>query len=601
MKISTKGIKISGKEMKMFATERTSVWRLAMWCCVWLMTATVEAREVTAQEAEAKARQFFAEQQTASGHMKVKAREADVERVTLNADTRRRLAPGRTHEAEAFYIFNRTDEKGFVIVSGESDMQEVLAYSLENEFVADAIEGGAEVFLRHYAEEVQLIREGRAKVAPSKVIKTGQKLLLKTVNLDQSGAFFNNKYAPESNGKSCMAGCGPVAMATLMAYHRWPENPGTGSETYNTATAGLELTCDFEAEEAINWDLINGKITSGSKASDECSRLLYQCGVAIHSDYLPNNTNSYLSGLVYAFRKVFHYDYCNHIVRESLDGDDDWDLLIINELNNDRPAIVAAQGGLNKWDRHIFVVDGYDATGRYHYNMGWGGTNNGYYADGKISSSNLYLCDELLYGVQPRTTDEPQGKEKACITMKNLRLVEWMDDMISGSKPHPVLESVIQKGKYYDVAAFYLENCYHRDLDGQLRVELHGADGKQKAVVSQLLDIKGLQPAYYYYWFYLTINIPATVSLRPTDYLCLSYRWSGSSTWEPIYCFDDETSYVPVNREAATSISSLPADYPSASSSTDHGIYDLQGRKLQSTPSQGIYIHEGKKRVAGRP
>lgn len=569
--------------------------RLIVWGTLLLMSLNINAEWVSEQEAAGRARRFFARQEQSGTRHSAKAREVEVERVKLKAEQQHRIAPRQdvgipgANTQDAFYIFNRTDGQGFVIISAESETSEVLAYSEEGTFHPESIEQGAERFLQFYADEIGKIRSGEAHGTRHDIRKTNKQLLLKTVNLNQNKIYFNAKYAPEYNGRLCLAGCGPVAMATVMAYHKWPETAGVGSESYTTSTNGIELTCDFEAEEPINWSLIKSGVVSAGKASDECSRLLYQCGVAMHANYDPSFTEAYVAAIVYALREVFCYDACTMVGRVAFADEDEWDDVMYNELDNNRPVIVCAQGGLNDWDRHIFVVDGYNTTGFYHYNLGWGGQNNGYYRDGKISSSNLYLCDGIVYGTKPLREERPKS---CCLVMKNLRMCEWENN--NGEWNPIALEEGIGNRRKFDIVAYALQNCYHKTINGQLRAELHRQDGTLKSTISSNVNLGDLQSYYYYYWFYISCEIPATIKVLPTDYVSFSFRQSGTSKWLPIYCIDDLTSYVHVDRDLALPILA-PTDQPANTLRTSY--YDLQGRKLSQPTGKGLYIKDGKVRV----
>lgn len=552
------------------------------------------AEAVSLEEAESKARKFLTQQLVQGERHGTRAREVDVVRVKLTTQQRHRIVAkaGRvsTNESQQdpFYIFNRADGEGFVIISGESETSEVLAYSDEGAFHPECIEQGAESFLQYYATEIGRIRDGEA-VGRREVRKTGKQLLLKTVNIAQDALHFNSKYAPTYKNKLCLPGCGPVAMATVMAYHKWPVTARTGSDSYTTATNKIEVSCDYGAEKPIDWSYIKNVTTSGSKTSTECSRLLKMCGVSIHADYDPNYTNAILAGIVYGLREVFDYDACTTFPRSMVEDEDEWDDLVMGELDNDRPLIVCAQGGINDWDRHIFVVDGYNTMGQYHYNLGWGGKNNGYYTDGKISSSNKYWCDGIVYGIKPCVEENVAGTT-ACLAVKNVRQAEMVMDELGYWNAVP-LDDDIKKGKEFIIAAFGLQNCYHKTLNGHIRAELHSMDGKQKSVISDILELSGLQYSYYYTWYYLTCKIPATVKLLPTDYVSLSFRWQGTSKWLPIYCIDDAVSYVPVDRETADGIT-VPIVPKTTNSSL--GFYDLQGRELSAPSKRGVYIKDGR-------
>lgn len=574
-----------------------TIWRgdigfkrsLVAWGCLMLATQTIYAEPVNEQEAESKARRFFVQQEQIVQRRGAKANELEVVRVRLSEEQRRSIAPcqGADKEEEAFYIFNRVDNEGFVIISGESETDEVLAYSLDGSFHPESINQGADHFLQFYASEVERIRSGQAQPLRRAASPVGKSVLLNTVNLDQNIFYFNEKYAPVYQGFYCVAGCGPVALATVLAYHKWPETPGTGSQTYTSDTNKISLSCDFVAEEPINWSLIKSGVTTKGEASNECSRLLYQCGLAVHADYGPYATGSNLAGTVFALREVFHYDACTTLQRTLIPTDEEWDNIMMGELNNERPVIVSAQGGINNWDYHTFVVDGYNTLGLYHYNLGWGGQNNGYYTDGKISTSNLYTCNGIVYGIKPMQQD---CEQTACLAMKNVRIRDkWVQDSNGNWDPIPSQDGLGDR-RNFDLVAYGLQNCYHETINGDFRAELHSQDGKQKAVISGLLEINGFQPYTFFNWCYVSCTIPYTIEVLPTDYVCLTFRKKNSSLWLPVYCIDDLTSYIHADRSLAQSIYT-PTVQPT---SIPSGIYDLKGSQV-SKAQRGIYIQRGKK------
>lgn len=69
-------------------------------------------------------------------------------------------ASTRTTEEPAFYVFNRTDDSGFIIVSGDDIAMPVLGYSFKNNFKAEAMPPNLKEWL---AELRRQINDARRK------------------------------------------------------------------------------------------------------------------------------------------------------------------------------------------------------------------------------------------------------------------------------------------------------------------------------------------------------------------------------------------------------------------------------------------------------
>ncbi len=74
---------------------------------------------------------------------------------------------GRLNETAAYYVFNSSDNEGFVIVSGDDQTEQVLGYSMNGVFDEDNMPENLREWLQGYAEQIELISEGKAM--PAKV------------------------------------------------------------------------------------------------------------------------------------------------------------------------------------------------------------------------------------------------------------------------------------------------------------------------------------------------------------------------------------------------------------------------------------------------
>lgn len=76
-----------------------------------------------------------------------------------NVSVCRRL-PAYTAQNPAFYVFNAKEDKGFVIVSGDDELPEVLGYSDRGHFNVGNMHPELEALLNHYSTLVSSVRNG---------------------------------------------------------------------------------------------------------------------------------------------------------------------------------------------------------------------------------------------------------------------------------------------------------------------------------------------------------------------------------------------------------------------------------------------------------
>ncbi len=479
------------------------------------------AREVTEREAEDKAKRFFMEQSFSSGQARV-APSLAVKRVAPSPRAAR-VAPA---SAPSYYIYNVDGGDGFVVIAGETDVPEVLAYSLEGNFHPEYWDKGAGVFLDSYDEQITLVRSGELK-ADAQAVTATTPILLTTANWNQTGAYFNSTYSPYVNGIPMPSGCVPTAMAIFMRYCEHPKH-GWGSHSYTSETNAIRLSCNF-SEQSFEWDKMPVQTLPYGESSDLISHLMWCCGVALEADYDLDGTSAYTSSILGALKDFFYYKAG---MVKTVD-DSDYNSSIQEELYNGYPVIVSGhnRGG------HCFIIDGIDAGGRYHYNMGWGGYNNGYYTDGAISEDRYVMTDCVL-GMRPQ--DEDEYMETSPLTFSSVEL-DTDEDIVPG--------------KYFGVTYKMLCNVGRtsgaRSL--KIRVELRDKVGNFKSIASPEKDISSLGKAWSYIQYHFNCRIDLDVSLSEGDRLWLYASYNGGP-WLPTYVIDDRSSTVLAAKYAATSI-----------------------------------------------
>lgn len=132
----------------------------------------------------------------------------------------------------SYYVFANSEDKGFVIVSGDDRFPEIIGYSDEGTFDENELPDGLTYFMKSYQATVDKVLgndettirnlELEKNIRSSlNVIKVEP--LLGNIAFGQDNPY--NKMCPLYDGGSLHAvtGCVPVAMAQVMAYYRYPK------------------------------------------------------------------------------------------------------------------------------------------------------------------------------------------------------------------------------------------------------------------------------------------------------------------------------------------------------------------------------------------
>ena len=265
--------------------------------------------------------------------------------------------------------------QGWALVSADDVVTPVIGYSLSGELAIDRLPDNMKFMLEEY--EQQIVKAIGEESAPHPRWKTPQKMLTRAsgrpvdplirINWDQTAPY--NTYCPK---QEALVGCVAVAMGQAMSVQRYPERP-QGEVRFTSAEYG-GLRINFDNERAYNWD----NILSGANNYDEVARFLYHAGMSIRTNYgkeasgIPSNEVNRISD---AFRENFSYSSdVQYIWRDRYN--DDWEQLLINELNAGRAIVYNAVDSENN-SGHSFNIDGYDGERHFHVNWGWGGYGNG--------------------------------------------------------------------------------------------------------------------------------------------------------------------------------------------------------------------------------
>ncbi|MDB5282259.1 MAG: Peptidase family protein [Bacteroidota bacterium] len=345
-----------------------------------------------------------------------------------------------------FYVFD-INPKGFVIVSGDDNMEPVLGYSSETAFdvnvaqkkaigywmnqTAAKIYNGIQQHVSADARISGLWSSYQQGVNPG-ITKSGVVTPLVTTTWNQEPYY--NQLCPFSttDNQRAVTGCVATAMAQIMKFWNYPAT-GTGSYSYTDAPPSFSnnygvQSANFGAT-TYNWAAMPLNLTANNTA---VATLMYHCGVSVAMDYGDDNQGGsgawVLQSEAGTGRPCAQKSYATYFgynaatmqgVKPTSYTAAGWITLLENELSAGRPiqyeGFEASGGG------HTWVCDGFDANNMFHMNWGWGGYDNGYFVITNLNPNpyTFNTGDAALIGIQPlvaNTCNVPSGLSTTAVT-----------------------------------------------------------------------------------------------------------------------------------------------------------------------------------------
>ena len=316
--------------------------------------------------------------------------------------------------AAAFYVFITTD--GFVIVSADDCETPIIGYSREGCFDPDNIPVQMEDYLQDFVVRLQYGIENH--VVADAVTTRQWELVKATGRLNErkdtqavgplltekwhQGCLYNS-LCPEMDGPCDHAevGCVAVAMGQIMHYWGYPAS-GWGSNAYYNF--GVQLSANF-GNTSYDWEHMPDSLTDTSSEEEisAVATLLYHCGVAVNMAYNENGSNASSAKVPDALKRYF--DFSRQLHRDKKGNDNAaWLDKLKACLDLQRPIYYSGQGSAGG---HAFVCDGYDADDLLHFNWGWGGNGDGYFALGNLNvigyhfNNNNYAILDIFPQYEP--------------------------------------------------------------------------------------------------------------------------------------------------------------------------------------------------------
>jgi len=286
--------------------------------------------------------------------------------------------PNNQATSEGYYVFNNEAVGGgYVIVSGDDRLPEILGYSDHGSIDMDNMPPNMRAWLSQYEHIISQMDSNPSLNVPNgfhaqhSAVQAKHNIApLITTKWGQEAPY--NDMAPEINGQRAVTGCVATAMAQVMCYHRWPEAATTVIPQYGY---GEELP-----PTTFDWDDMLDYYTGSEEAEQKAAvaELMRYAGQAAKMQYGVDGSGATAYNTIRALMECFGYSRQMQYVMHRDYTAEEWDGLIYRELREKRPVLYT---GYSPWDGgHAFVCDGYDAQNDfYHFNWGWDGESDGYY------------------------------------------------------------------------------------------------------------------------------------------------------------------------------------------------------------------------------
>lgn len=419
-------------------------------------------------------------------------------------------------QSRAYYAVNTG--YGFVLVSSDTHMPEVLGYSDGSDFCVDSLPPAFRYWLDCYDDDAAALDTTYTGPQRAAIFPDSQTPLL-TCTWNQSSPF--NDMAPLYDATHhAAAGCVATAMAQVMYAYKYPAQ-GTGSYSYlwtskRDANLSATLSADFGAT-TYHWDAMldsySGTTTAESRSA--VATLLYHCGVSVDMGYDCNSSHesgAVTSKVPKSLATYFGYDPNYQFIRKDIYPVDSLNLLIRAELRRQHPVLVS---GSNDQGGHAFVCDGYNRDGYFHINWGWGGKSNGYFL--------LSALNPGQQGIGGTTKGYNKGTTfYVGLQPKSATSVRYPSQLAADS--FTVSTTRLARNASFSTAAYHIQNYGMDHYTGTYGIALYDED--ETDIVALLKSSSFSLKSNYYRTSEVTtsgIKIPTSVA-EGTYHLCLVYK-----------------------------------------------------------------------------
>jgi hypothetical protein len=465
-----------------------------------LFTASVFALLLIGLPANAQKRSLAEAEKVATGFFHAEV--VDAMQMKEEEGSRRLQKKVMDNTSDAYYMFRNKEDNRLVVISGDQRMQSILGYT-DNAIEDNMMPDGLAELLTTYKRQYAALSPDCQTECKSNLNK-GERLL-KTPDWGQWAPF--NLRTP----LSYPTGCAATAMSIVMRYHQWPVM-GQGSKTHIWKDS--VMTADFE-HTRYDWDNMPMSYDSYTTAQAEAvSLLMRHAGIAVEMYYAAESSGARQSLVPGALTQHFRYAATTRLVSAADYDAATWEKMMRSEIDADRPVIYTGESTMGRGS-HGFVLDGY-RDNLFHFNFGWNGSGNGYFAISAFSSTS--------------TAFEFANQQQAVIGIKPLREDNCAPLTLEGEGKYEGFYSDLTTLTANTSVSIHLSSLTAlRQWNGKLRWELCDAEGNVKeAFDSKTVSINGgnSQP--------IDLSFAPSTTATKGSYLRLMACENGKEEWTSV-------------------------------------------------------------------
>jgi uncharacterized repeat protein (TIGR02543 family) len=354
--------------------------------------ASVSAAKVEPETAQGLAQRFAESRQRQHGRpgrTEVRLKHA-AKRQNQGGRLKRGTAQQGTANDVSYYVFNINEAQngGFVIVAADDAVKPVLGYSDNGKYDETDLPPNFAYYMEYLQSQIEWAQENG--VAQSAEVGEEWESYLSgdvpemtafvepliQTKWGQSAPYYN--MCPMSGGTRTLTGCVATAMAQIMYYHKHPASATTvPSEAYTTSTLGLSMNSVNLGN--FDWNSMQPTYPGGTNATQQnaVAKLMFHAGLSVKMDYDPDGSGAFATDVPAALTKYFGYDNSIKFKRRAGYDNASWENMLKEQLDDRKPVLYRGEGSAGG---HAFVCDGYNSDGKFHFNWGWSGGEDGYFA-----------------------------------------------------------------------------------------------------------------------------------------------------------------------------------------------------------------------------
>lgn len=441
-------------------------------------------------------------------------------------------APRRLSAKEHLYIIDLPEGGWAAYTTDPRARHTVLAYTTEGRFCYDSLPEPMQLWLQDYELQLSDTTGTAAMAAARRVAPSAESMaarVIEEVTATNAAAISPltksqwiqsapyNQLCPSLHDTICLVGCVATAWSQLSYFHKYP---ASANFNYLYIWAKGATTLSGTVNSTYNYAIMDKSVGTGAEAATKTAvaTLCRDWGYAAQMNYGPKSSGAVPGTACTAAIDKFGFDQTMLTHFHNYYDDDDWDAILLTELQAGRPILYS--GWTTAGGGHSFICDGYDGSGKFHFNYGWGGS--GYYCVTTAMQSGYNRSQQIQTNIRPAHGNAYNGMV-ACST---------------GDLTGTVSTSTLSKNKVtfyfadsvrialHHATAFYYTICCENCSTG---VKTYGdvVTSTRAAVGDRYLNFAPGKA---------NVSMPAGTTLAAGTYRCYPvYRTSTSAAWQKMY------------------------------------------------------------------